>query len=175
MIGQVVGHDALFGVIQAHDDIQWTVGCAGRIVRIVIPGARTFVVTIEGESRFILRDPMPRGISSSSCVVDFQPFANDLKPRLHERDIDRDGLVAAVRTYIAAYPQTIDWQSIDPAPDEARVNGLAMQIPLPPLDKQLEAPSLEIRLKGLIALTNAAVMAGDLSARSTTSPRTARQ
>jgi Lon protease-like protein len=87
--------------------------------------------------------------------VSYQRFAGDRSVASMEEEIDRPVLLAALKRYFLANKIESDWESIERAPSEARVNSLSMIIaPVEPAEKQalLEAQSLGERAKTLVAL-----------------------
>ena len=89
------------------------------------------------------------------CRGDFSPFASDFTPRCGEEEVDRAGVLAALRLFAKAIKQDIDWKSINDAPNEALVNALSIMSPFGPKEKQalLEAADLKTRADVLIAIT----------------------
>src|ERR671916_678023 len=79
-------------------------------------------------------------------------------PRLYpvgEDEVDRAGVLRALRNFVEAADVKVDWKGIDEAPNEALVNALCMMSPFGPREKQalLEAPDLKTRAEVLIAIT----------------------
>ncbi len=89
------------------------------------------------------------------CRVDYHPFADDFTARKGEDEVDRDGLLAALRAFLKANQLKVDWEGIESAPNEALVNALAMMSPYGVAEKQalLEARDLKTRAEILIAVT----------------------
>ncbi len=79
----------------------------------------------------------------------------DFTARAGEDDVDRVGVLRALRNFVAAADVSVDWKGIDEAPNEALVNALCMMSPFGPREKQalLEAPDLKTRAEILIAIT----------------------
>jgi hypothetical protein len=87
--------------------------------------------------------------------VDFTPFEGDLQPSLGEDDVDRAGILAALKDFSQAHGIGIDWENVNEAANEALVNALSMMAPFGTAEKQalLEAPDLAGRGAMLVALT----------------------
>ena len=82
--------------------------------------------------------------------ADFRPFESDLSPS-DDTEIDRAGLLAALKRYLASREMDVDWSTADEAPMEALVNSLSMALPFSAPEKQalLEALSLADRAETL--------------------------
>ena len=110
--------------------------------------------TLEGE----VASPKPYRI----CTVDFERFSEDFIAGSGENDVDRQGLLAALKTYLEARQQRADWSAISKSSSELLVNMLAIASPYGPEEKQalLEAPTLKARAEALIALAEMELAAG---------------
>ena len=86
--------------------------------------------------------------------VDFSPFAQDFDESGDHDDVDRDGVIRALRRFAEVHRLSVDWEGIDAAPSDLLVNALAMMSPFGPKEKQalLEAPDLKARADVLIAI-----------------------
>ena len=131
------------------------VGCAGRLTQIAETGDGRYVITLTGIARFRIVEEMSVVTSYRQCRVDFDLFAGDFAPRAGETEVDREGLVKALRNFAEATRMSIDWKAIDQTQNEDLVNALAMMSPFGPKEKQalLEAPNLKARAEVLIAIT----------------------
>jgi uncharacterized protein len=101
--------------------------------------------------------------------VTFEPFASDFTARFGENDVDRAGVVKALRDFVNAVHVKVDWRGIEEAPNEALVNALCMMSPFGVREKQalLEAPNLKSRAEVLIALTEIELARGGAGSDST--------
>ena len=91
--------------------------------------------------------------------MDWTPFAFDLtKPE--NTNINRERLVAAVRTYFTAKGLEANWEAIEKAKDEYLVTSIAMLCPFDPPEKQalLEAEDLAARAKLLTTIVEMAAL-----------------
>ncbi len=94
------------------------VGCVGRVtayqelddgrLAIVLTGIAR--CTLEGEAA----SPKPYRI----CTVDFERFSGDFIAGSGENDVDRQSLLAALKTYLEARQQRADWSAISKSPSE---------------------------------------------------------
>lgn len=131
------------------------VGCAGRITSFAETADGRYLITLTGCARFRLASEIPTQTPYRQIRADFAPFENDLgAPPVDDVDLDRDGLLDALRAYLETRGLDIDWDTAETAPPEALVNSLSMALPFEPSEKQalLEADSLTDRSTVLTAL-----------------------
>jgi Lon protease-like protein len=147
----------------------YRVGCAGRITQFAETGDGRYLITLIGISRFRIEEELPQTALYRQCRVNFEPFAADFTARAGENDVDRAGVVKALRDFVDAAHVKVDWQGIEEAPNEALVNALCMMSPFGVPEKQalLEAPDLKTRAEVLIALTEIELARGGVSSDST--------
>ena len=71
-----------------------------------------------------------------------------------EADVDREGFLKALKTYLEARNLKADWSAVSKSSTETLVNSLAIVSPYGPEEKQalLEAPTLKARAEMLVAL-----------------------
>jgi uncharacterized protein len=133
----------------------YPVGCAGRVTQLAEMGDGRYLITLVGIARFRIAHELPATMPYRQCQVDFEPFLADFTARVGEDDVDRVGVLRALRNFVAAADVSVDWKGIDEAPNEALVNALCMMSPFGPREKQalLEAPDLKSRAEVLIAIT----------------------
>jgi uncharacterized protein len=133
----------------------YPVGCAGRITQFAETGDGRYLLQLTGIARFRMLEERSEGTSFRQGLVDFTEFRADLEPGLGEDDVDRNGLLVALRSFSDANQVPIDWGSIEQAPNEALVNALSMMSPYGVREKQalLEATTLKARAEMLIAIT----------------------
>jgi hypothetical protein len=96
------------------------------------------------------------------CKVGFDKYLGDFIAGGGEEDVDRQGLLAALKTYLEARHQRADWSAIGKSSSESLVNLLAIASPYGPEEKQalLEAPTLKARAEALVALAEMELAAG---------------
>lgn len=163
MVDDVLRGDRIIGMVQPDADgggssavpRLYQVGCAGRITQLAETGDGRYLITLVGISRFHIEQEMPTTTLYRQCRVDFSPFEADFTARAGENEVDRAGVVKALRDFVEAAHVRVDWQGIEEAPNEALVNALSMMSPFGVREKQalLEAPDLKKRAEVLIALT----------------------
>ena len=131
------------------------VGCLGRITQFAETGDDRYVITLTGISRFRLEEELSVTTPYRQGRVSYGDFAVDFEARAGEDEVDRTGLIKALRSFAKANELKIDWKGVNEAPNEALVNALSMMCPSGPREKQalLEAPSLKTRAEVLVANT----------------------
>ena len=131
------------------------IGCAGRITQFAETGDGRYVVTLTGIARFAL-------VEEVTAVTPYRQSRVDFKPRVGEGEVDRGGVLKALRDFAEDKNLQIDWDSINEAPNEALVNALSMMSPFGPREKQalLEADDLKGRAEVLVAITEVEIARG---------------
>ena len=139
------------------------VGCAGRITAFNEADDGRLLISVTGIARFMLASDVGSDHPFRFCALDFTKFAADFVPGHGEEEVDRSGLLAALRNYLAANNLSVDWERIDAASNERLVNTLSILSPYGPEEKQalLEAPDLRSRGKALVALAEMELAARD--------------
>ncbi|MDX3807189.1 LON peptidase substrate-binding domain-containing protein [Bosea thiooxidans] len=163
MIDDAIRSDRVIGMIQPEPDDGrrvevpglLKVGCLGRITQFAETGDDRYIITLTGISRFRVAEELSVTTPYRQARVDYEPFAVDFVARAGEEEVDRDGLLRALRDFAKANDLKIDWKGVGEAPNEALVNALAMMCPFGPREKQalLEAQSLKHRAEVLVAIT----------------------
>ncbi len=163
MIDAALRTDRIVGMVQPDADNDphspvpklYKVGCAGRITQLAETGDGRYLITLIGIARFRIEEELPPIDLFRRCRVTFEPFASDFTARAGENEVDRAGVVKALRDFVDAVHVKVDWRGIEEAPNEALVNALCMMSPFGPREKQalLEAPDLKSRAEALIAIT----------------------
>ena len=145
------------------------VGCAGRITQWAETGDGRYLITLVGIARFRVEEELPQTALYRQCRVAFEPFAADFTARAGETQVDRAGVVKALRDFVDSAQVKVDWRGIEEAPNEALVNALCMMSPFGVREKQalLEAPDLKTRAEVLIALTQIELARGSAGSDST--------
>lgn len=141
----------------------YPIGCAGRITQYAETGDGRYLITLVGIARFRVVEELSTTTLYRQCRADFEPYLSDFTARVGEEEVDRDGVLRALRKFVEAAEVTVDWKGIDEAPNEALVNALCMMSPFGPREKQalLEAPDLKRRAEVLIAITEIELARGD--------------
>src|SRR4051812_21956569 len=162
MVDDALKGDRVIGMIQPDPDESenaapklYRVGCAGRITQFAETGDGRYLITLIGIARFRVEEELPTTTLYRQCRVSFEPFGSDFTARAGEGDVDRAGVIKALRDFVEAADVRVDWKGIEEAPNEALVNALSMMSPFGAREKQalLEAADLKSRAEVLIALT----------------------
>ena len=144
------------------------IGCVGRITQFAETRDARYVVTLSGVARFRIVSEQSVLTPYRQCEVDYSEFVRDFDPRSGEEDVDREGVLRALRDFANATKLEIDWEGINSAHNEALINALAMMSPFGAREKQalLEAPDLKTRAQVLIAITDFELAAGEVGSSS---------
>ena len=163
MIDDAIRTHRVIGVVQPEPDsgrqaatpALLQVGCLGRITQFAETGDDRYILTLTGISRFRIAEEMPATTPYRQCRVAYEDFLIDFIARAGEDEVDRNGLLKALRAFAKASDLKIDWKGVNEAPNEALVNALSMMCPFGPREKQalLEAPNLRQRAEVLVAIT----------------------
>jgi hypothetical protein len=134
----------------------YPIGCAGRVTQFAETGDGRCFVTLTGVARFRILDEPPVLTPYRQAHVDFSNFVSDFREGDGEGEVDRQGLLDALRRFAEANRFKVDWDDIEQASNEALVNGLSMLSPYGPKEKQalLEAATLRARAEMLVAITH---------------------
>jgi len=168
MVDDALAGDRLIGMIQPtgsgadeHDPDLQSVGCAGRIASLKEAEGGHYLVSLVGISRFEVIREIPSDRLYRLVEPQWERFTYDIGATA-PAEIDREVLVANLRTYFETFGLDANWHAIDDSGDEELVNSLAMLCPFDNTEKQalLEAPNLEHRSRLVIALMNMAVLQG---------------
>lgn len=160
MVDDALGGERLIGMIQPGSGEEEEavphlsdVGTVGRITSFSETEDGRYLVTLTGVCRFDLEQELESGAPYRQAIVNYEAFADDFSPA-SGRSIDRDSLIASLKTYAALHGFQVDWDSVEQAPTETIINVAAQICPFDGAAKQalLEAISLEERARALIAL-----------------------
>jgi len=160
MIDDAMAGDRLIGMIQTRPGGEVErpplaqIGCVGRITSFAETQDGRYLVTLTGVCRFRAGPELPVRTPYRQLRADFAPFERDLRPAGGDTQVDRAGLLDALKQYLGHRGLDIDWRMAKEAPMEALVSSLAMALPFDMAEKQalLEAQTLEAREAALIAL-----------------------
>jgi uncharacterized protein len=138
------------------------VGCVGRVTTYQELDDGRLGVALTGVIRCALLDEVPTAKPYRVYRMDFDRFVGDLVAGKGEEEVDRQRLLAALKTYLEARKQRADWSAISKSSSESLVNLLAIASPYGPEEKQalLEAPTLAARADALVALAEMELAAG---------------
>jgi hypothetical protein len=162
MIDDALKSDRMIGMIQPDPDSSpgavprlYGVGCAGRITQLAETGDGRYLITLVGVARFRVEEELPATTLYRRCRVGFEPYCADFLARAGEDEVNRAGVIRALKRFVETADVPVDWKGIDEAPNEALVNALCMMSPFGAREKQamLEAPDLKTRAEILVAVT----------------------
>ena len=139
------------------------IGCAGRLTGFSETEDGRYMITLTGVSRFKLREEVQGFTPYRRAMVDWTPFASDLRGAEVDPGFQRDSFMDLLRRYFESQKLSTDWSSLSEADPELLVNSLSMLCPFEPNDKQalLEAPSLSARRETLVTLMEFALHGGE--------------
>jgi len=169
MVDDALGAERLIGIIQpaSGEDGEPVprlaeVGGVGRITAFNETDDGRYLITLTGICRFDLEQELDAGTPYRQAIVNYEPFADDFG-MAHGRAIDRNVLIASLKTYASLHGFQVDWPSVEQAPTETIVNVAAQICPFDDASKQalLEAVTLEERAQTLLALLEWDAAAGD--------------
>ena len=162
MLDDSLSGERLIGMIQpkAGDDAVGEspelceIGCVGRVVQYAEIGDGRCFLSLMGVARFRVAEEMSTLTPYRIVRADCAPFAQDFVEGAGESDVDREGLIAALREFAKANDLKIDWSDIRKASNETLVNSLAIMSPYGAREKQamLEAADLKARADILVAI-----------------------
>jgi hypothetical protein len=138
------------------------IGCAGRITGYQELDDGRMLITLTGIARLTLVDEVPLEKPYRICTVSYDRFLRDFTVAAGEDEVDRQGLLKALKTYLEARNLKVDWSAVSKSPTETLVNSLAVVSPYGAEEKQalLEAPDLKSRAEMLVALAEMELAAG---------------
>jgi Lon protease-like protein len=139
-------------------------GCAGRIVSYAETDDGRLLITLRGIARFRIAQELAATTPYRQVRPDFAPFAADFEerdPQDVEARFDRPRYLKTLKQYLKVISVEIDWSWVERAPAEVLINSFAMLAPIEPQEKQalLEAPALEDRAAGVLAIMDLAIAA----------------
>lgn len=160
MIDDALGAERLIGMIQpaTGEEDEPTpnladVGTVGRITTFSETDDGRYLITLTGVCRFAYERELEAGTPYRQAFVSYDEFVDDFAQSdgVH---IDREELIASLRTYASLHGYQVDWDAVEQAPTETVINVAAQICPFDPAAKQalLEAQTLEDRCEALIAL-----------------------
>jgi uncharacterized protein len=161
MVDDAIAGERLIGMIQplpsgngATPPPLFQIGCAGRITRFAETGDGRYLITLTGVIRFRIDAELTDGAAYRRFGVRYTGFEEDLLPGAGENAVDRESMIAMLRTFAESSKLEVDWASIDAAPTETLVNALAMMSPFGANEKQalVEAIDLKTRAETLVTL-----------------------
>jgi Lon protease-like protein len=145
------------------------VGCAGRVTAYQELDDGRVLISLTGIARCALLEEVSTDKPYRICAVSYDRFASDFEPDAGEAEVDRTGVVRALKKYLEARKLGADWSAVLKASNEALINSLAIASPYGPEEKQalLEAADLKTRAEVLVALAEMELAGGSVGSGST--------
>jgi Lon protease-like protein len=148
MVDDALGAGRLFALVQPRDDQAgmapglYDSGCLARITAFGETGDGRYLITVAGLSRFRITGEADGRSGYRRVLADYHPYAGDIGGG-DTGPVERQPLMAIVRTYMAGLGMATDLAQLEKATDAELVIRLAMACPFMPAEKQvlLEASS----------------------------------
>jgi uncharacterized protein len=155
MIEHAVEGEGLIGIIQPlnnEDHGIHKIGCLGRIEYHQKNSDGTFLVRLQGETRFEIFKELEVDTLYRQVEVEYNRFKSDATESLEEEKTS--DLLQAFKGYASRKELQVEWEKIESIPLNLLVNILSINLDFNSIEKQalLEAPSLIERWDHLIAL-----------------------
>ncbi len=144
----------LIGMIQKRDapnDISnpplHQIGCAGRITSFTETDDGRYLISINGVSRYRIKETHTGFTPYIKADVDWAPFERDLGDEEADETFDREAFLEKLHAYFEVHELQTDWDSLKDANQELLINSLSMMCPFDPEERQalLESPCLKTR------------------------------
>jgi uncharacterized protein len=171
MTEDALGQRRMFGMIQPDPTLPesdngpglFRVGCLGRLSSFSETDDGRYLITLTGMIRFAIAGEIDMRRGYRRVRADFSPFRADLELDPGPIGIERDALLAALRSYFTHRGFDANWDAIKRLPDDMLVVTLAMVCPFEPAEKQalLEAPGDAERASTLLTLLQMGAMANE--------------
>jgi Lon protease-like protein len=162
MTEDALGAGRMFGMIQPDPALPedgngpglYRIGCLGRLTAFSETDDGRFLITLTGVIRFTVAEELPLRRGYRRVRGDFSAFHPDLDLSARQTGVERDALLAALRSYFQRRNFEPNWETIRKMPDDLLVVTLSMVCPFEPVEKQalLEAGSDADRAAALLAL-----------------------
>src|SRR5918998_5306169 len=118
MVDDALKGDRIIGMIQPDPEGGGTpavpalygVGCAGRITQFAETGDGRYLVTLVGIARFRVAGEFPTTTPYRQAQVSYEPFTADFLPRAGEDEVDRPGVLRALRDFVQANDLKVEWR-----------------------------------------------------------------
>ena len=171
MVRDAMAGPRIIGMVQPKKACQpdghipvYDVGCAGKIVEFSETPDGRFLISLEGISRFRMREELDCDTPYRQIMPAYEEFDGDVaeSPSADTPLADTDPLLNALRQYLDLRDIPADWHAIERMPGPTLVTTLAMICPFRPSEKQalLEAPSYEDRTQIMTMLMEMALTHG---------------
>lgn len=150
----------IIGMVQSNDpDTQdgmppmiYNTGCVGKISSFEETPDGRYLISLDGLIRFNVTEEVEMKSDYRRVYVNYDRYKHDLD--IVTPDVDRDGLLKALKKYFDQKGFTADWDAIRACDSEKLVTTLSMICPFGVQDKQalLEADTVTTRALTLVAL-----------------------
>lgn len=132
----------------------YSTGCVGRITHYSETEDGRNLIRLTGLCRFQILEEMSVMTPYRQVQADWAPFKTDLTAPQPTEQLNRDGLLHALKLYLDQKGLDADYDGINSAPDNVLINTLCMIVHLQPAEKQalLEAGTLAERCETLKSL-----------------------
>jgi uncharacterized protein len=151
MVEDALGAGRMFAMIQPDPQKPvgpsgpglYRIGCLGRLSSFSETDDGRYLITLSGLTRFAVVEELDMRRGYRRVRADYGAFAADLDTAPELADLDRAGLLAALRGYFLRRGFDANWEAIGKMANDTLVVTLAMVCPFDPAEKQalLEAPT----------------------------------
>lgn len=140
----------------------YDVGCAGIIEQHQSLPFGRYLIVLRGVCRFRTRQELPLERGYRRVEADYEPFLVDL--REDEESIEGQSLLDALHGFSLERGVEIELDRLSDVPPVALLNGLAMSLPLAPVEKQalLEAENVAARQAMLLTLLDMGIATDEM-------------
>jgi Lon protease-like protein len=150
MVEDALAAGRMFGMIQPDPLLPegdtgpglFRVGCLGRLSSFSETDDGRYLITLTGLLRFTVAEELAMGRGYRRVRAELTPWLADLDLTAQPIGVEREALLAALRSYFTARGIDANWDAIRRITDDGLVVTLAMVCPFEPAEKQalLEAP-----------------------------------
>ncbi|MBF0276727.1 MAG: LON peptidase substrate-binding domain-containing protein [SAR324 cluster bacterium] len=150
------------GMIQPWDNETdlYDIGCLGKIEHHRQLPNGNFLIRLQGEMRFRVREEISTDTPYRKALVDYGEFLHDSN-QTKDQFLEKEPLYDAFKNYLEQRDLKVDWEKIETIPLHLLVNILSMNLEFGYSEKQtlLESHDLSTRWRDLIALLQMAAFA----------------
>ncbi len=174
MVEDAMGAGRIFGMIQPDPASPagkcgpglYRIGCLGRLSSFSETEDGRFLITLTGVIRFSVAAELPPRRGYRGVHGDISDYLDDLDLEPRSIGVEREAVLAALRSYFSRRGFEANWEAIRKIPDDMLVITLSMICPFEPAEKQalLEAPTDADRAVALLALLQMGAAAPDAPA-----------
>jgi hypothetical protein len=172
MVEDALAAGRVFGMIQPDPQrpegetgpALYRVGCLGRLSSFSETDDGRYLISLAGLLRFAVVAELPMRRGYRQVRGDLATYRADLEQEPGPIQVEREGLLAALRGYFARRNFEANWDAVRRMPDDGLVTTLSMICPFEPAEKQalLEAATDTDRAAILLALLQMGAAEADL-------------